>query len=252
VGEDLEETEEICFFPDMRWVIPSGKFEVRFLPRCFVLRGKSTDMSVRYNTVHRLFLLPTLREEISLVFQLSTPLRQGSAAHHFLNLQMDMKQRPPPGFKLSNLADEMLVQNALTPNDCAQLQLPTLMSRLLKMLTGIEPSIPLISFKSSNGLHSVNCSFKHNAGQLFPLKKGLVFLHKPCIFIPYDQIKCVQVQRGSQGTAGNRYFDLAVVVDEGRTLLDFQHVDRGDLKPLMSTLGARGVSVPEIKDVVLL
>ena len=75
----------------------------------------------------------------------------------------------------------------------------------------------------------------------------MIFLHKPILHIPYSQIALIQVQRGSDLSAANRFFDLSVVVANGTVVQEFRHVSRDELQPLLKALKSRGVQVPEIE-----
>jgi structure-specific recognition protein 1 len=125
-----------------------------------------------------------------------------------------------------------------------------LINNLLKMLTQKPCIVPMTSFISSNGKNSVGCMYKSNQGLLFPLKNQFIFVPKPTLSIPYEQVSAVTCVRGqgNVASAGNRFFDVTVVVDSSagtRSAFEFQHLERSDLNPLFKILKQNGVECPD-------
>ena len=68
---------------------------------------------------------------------------------------------------------------------------------------------------SHSGLSAVSCGHKSNTGFLYPLDKGLIFVHKPTVYVKYEQIACVNFDRVSGGGGASRSFDFEVNLKNG-------------------------------------
>ena len=68
---------------------------------------------------------------------------------------------------------------------------------------------------SHSGLSAVSCGHKSNTGFLYPMDKGLIFVHKPTVYVKYEQIACVNFARVSGGGGASRSFDFEVDLKNG-------------------------------------
>ena len=79
-------------------------------------------------------------------------------------------------------------------------------------------SFLLIFHDSHSGASAVSCGHKSSTGFLYPLDKGMIFVHKPTVYIKYEQVACVNFARVSSGGSGaSRSFDLEVDSKNGNT-----------------------------------
>lgn len=69
-GQAAAGGESICDVPDLKWLTPPGKFEVKFQKTVFTLHGRSSDFNVEYSNVQRIFYVPTVRTEAYMIFQI--------------------------------------------------------------------------------------------------------------------------------------------------------------------------------------
>ncbi len=81
--------------PDVKWLVPPGKFEVKFQKTTMTLHGKSSDFNVAYADVLRVFYVPTLRTDACLVLHVSQDLRHGSTSSSFLVMSLDSNVHTP-------------------------------------------------------------------------------------------------------------------------------------------------------------
>lgn len=72
-----------------------------------------------------------------------------------------------------------------------------IVSKMLKIIVGVNIIIPE-NFKSLYNQPGIRCAVKAQEGQLFPLKKSLIFITKPVIFTRLDEIALVEFHRVSQ------------------------------------------------------
>jgi len=75
--------------------------------------------------------------------------------------------------------------------------------------------LSFICNSSHSGLSAVSCGHKSNTGFLYPLDKGLIFVHKPTVYVKYEQIACVNFARVSGGGGASRSFDFEVDLKNG-------------------------------------
>ena len=78
----------------------------------------------------------------------------------------------------------------------------------------IQP-LPFVCHSSHSGLSAVSCGHKSNTGFLYPMDKGLIFVHKPTVYVKYEQIACVNFARVSGGGSASRSFDFEVDLKNG-------------------------------------
>jgi len=62
---------------------------------------------------------------------------------------------------------------------------------LFKTVGGVSIVVPG-EFKSSKNTSCVKCNYKTASGNLFLLKKSLIFINKPVLYIPISEIKSAE------------------------------------------------------------
>ena len=73
-------------------------------------------------------------------------------------------------------------------------------------------------FCSSNNQTAITCSHRATSGFLYPLDKGFIFVHKPAVYVKFEDIVCVNFARMS-GVAGvSRSFDFDLDLKDGTTM----------------------------------
>ena len=61
----------------------------------------------------------------------------------------------------------------------------------------------------------MSCSHKATSGMLYPLDKGFLFIHKPAVFLKYEDIGQVNFARVTGASGVSRSFDLEVELKNG-------------------------------------
>ncbi|CAD7937414.1 unnamed protein product [Amoebophrya sp. A25] len=243
LGSDV--ADSLCEVQDLKWAVPSLRGSLRFHSGHFSLHGKSSDFVVRYAQLTRVFLLSGLANDMHIVLQLSSPLRHGSQEHWFLCMSGDALRLPvPPDLEIRKVKQEELAKLELLPHQRSVLY--DFIVRVFRLLTDVQVSSMHDTFRSARGGKCLQCNYKNQNGMLFPLKKALLFIHKPVTHVPYAKIVMVQVQRGTEVTSANRYFDLSVITKE--FTYEFRQVAKEELKPLLAVLAERGVQVPKLEE----
>lgn len=88
-----------------------------------------------------------------------------------------------------------------------------LISGVMTALTKKKISVPG-SFTAMSKAKCVSCSHKASTGFLYPLEKGFIFVHKPPIYLRYDELSHVNFSRSMTST---RSFDLEVETRQSQT-----------------------------------
>ncbi|CAD7923300.1 unnamed protein product [Amoebophrya sp. A120] len=250
-GLDLEMdvSETVCEVPDLKWAVPALRGSLKFHSNGFSLHGKSSDFMIRYSTLRKLFVLQGLRNDMHLVFQLSMPIRHGSQEHHFICMQSEALSLPTPdAMELNNIKEVELKKHNLNREPTTgkrSLLLYEFLSRLFTMLSDVTLTLALDTYMSARGGKCVMCSHKSNNGMIFPLKKAILFIHKPILYIMYSRILAIQLQRGTDMHNSNRFLVMSVVTKDAT--FEFTQVPKEECPPLLAALKERGVKVPELQ-----
>lgn len=114
-------------------------------------------------------------------------------------------------------------------------------SRLMKAVTSRKITVPG-SFKSDQGSSCISCNYKAQTGVLFPLERGFMYLHKPPIYIRFDEIDNVNFARES---TKNRSFEFQVEAKTG-TKYVFGTIDRSEYTSLFDFAKSHGLTIRNI------
>mmetsp|Transcript_61906 Transcript_61906/g.113575 ORF Transcript_61906/g.113575 Transcript_61906/m.113575 type:complete len:473 (+) Transcript_61906:146-1564(+) len=207
-----EKGEAVAKISDIALTAPRGKHDFEFFKQSVKVRGKSQTYTIKYANIARLFLLDLPEHnKTTLVIGLDHPLRQGQqTSHDFLVLNFEKDREEP--------ANISLPQDKLSP------------------------------YGLKNGQNSkvntmVAALFKANAGYLFPLKKSLIFIVRPVIWLRWDEIESIEFRTEMMR---RNSFDMVVNV-KGDMPVDFVQFDKKDFQPLLDVLIKVGVRVENLK-----
>ncbi|TEB18320.1 hypothetical protein C9890_0407 [Perkinsus sp. BL_2016] len=93
--------------------------------------------------------------------------------------------------------------------------------------------------------HAIRCSHRAFDGSVYVLRRGLIFVVKPVVFVPWTDVQAVELMRAS-AAMGGRFFDLRVFV-KGGAVMDFQQIDRGVYASLVAELQNLGVKIRNLQ-----
>jgi structure-specific recognition protein 1 len=83
-----------------------------------------------------------------------------------------------------------------------------------------------------SGTPAIGCAYKQAAGFLYPLEKGFVYVHKPPMYIRFEEISTVNFARSDVAT---RSFDFEVELKAGITHV-FNSVEKSCLAHFLLSL----------------
>lgn len=227
-----ERGEAIARVSDVMLTAPRGKHELEFFKHSLKIRGKTQTYTVQYKGIVRLFLMTVPGDrEVALVVGLDQPLRSGAQLNYYLvfTLPKDLTMVP-------NLPDDKLKEYSMAPDS------PTavygIIARLLKDLSGKPVTAPASDLKTRNNAHCVKCSHKAQPGFLYPMKKSLMFIMKPVIWMRYDEVESIEFQRGMSRA---RSFDVVVHLRDKPEVefLQMEAEDRDELIRFLRTVNVK-------------
>eukprot|EP00929_Paragymnodinium_shiwhaense_P068072 TRINITY_DN34213_c0_g1_i1.p1 TRINITY_DN34213_c0_g1~~TRINITY_DN34213_c0_g1_i1.p1 ORF type:complete len:537 (-),score=150.19 TRINITY_DN34213_c0_g1_i1:111-1721(-) len=247
-------TEIIARVADIPLTAPRGKHDFEFFPQYIKIHGKTATYTVKYKSIARLFMVtvPTNMQEDQFVIGLEHPLVQGTQSHNWLVLSLN-KAKTVPGLSKERL--ESLPLSPQVQKDLAaavsqeETRQTTLVGNLFKTLCGkpvAGPTAGLLEKLNKSGgrvkfdIACVRCNYKTTYGFLYPLKKSMLFVTKPVLWIRYDMVQHVEFSKGLMRTST---FDLTVSV-RGSQPVEFAQVDvsaKDALKEYLQELGVKVV-----------
>ena len=237
--------EAIVALYDLPMVTPRGKYQLDMFQNFMKLHGKTYDYKIMYKNVTKAFLLPKPDGvHVAFVFGLDTPIRQGNTHYPFIVFQFPKDQEDT--IKLNLPPDQIRQHYGEDLSESLEGKLFDIVSRLFKALVKVNIIIPG-QFKSHTEAPAVKCSIKASEGFLYPLQKSFFFIHKPVIYVKYEDVKECEFARVSETSlSANRYFDLRIHSRNGD--YQFTGLERQEYKPLMLFLEKKKILISNIRE----
>ena len=234
--------DAIASFSDVALLTPRGRYDIDLYEASMRLRGKTYDYKVPYSSVVQLFSLPRNDEtNVILVIGLDPPMRQGQTRYPYLVLQFSKQEDIEVELNLDKETYEAKYKDRLQRSyDAAAHEV---VSQIFKGMTGrkvVQPS----SFVTSVGQPALRCNNKANEGTLYLLDKSVLFVTKPCIFLPYSELRNVTMSRVAASVSATKTFDLTFKLkDTNLGEHSFTSIDREEQKGIETFLSAKGVKL---------
>ncbi|CAG0884008.1 unnamed protein product [Cyprideis torosa] len=204
--------DAIAIFTEVNCITPRGRYQMKFYQKFIGLHGKAFDYRIPMTNVLRLFLLPHRDTRLMFfVISLDPPIKQGMTRYPFLIFQF-------------NHEDDIDIELPFTDEELKEkfegrlereMSGPTyeVMSKLFRALTQRKITTPG-KFIGHSSSPAVSCSYKAQAGYLYPLERGFLYVHKPTIHIRLEEVNNVNFARS--GGAATRSFDLEIETKTGQ------------------------------------
>lgn len=163
---------------------------------------------------------------------LDQPLRHGQQLNYFLvfSIPKDLKVIP-------NLQPDKLEAFGM-PADEKQF-VHVIIARLLKEHSGKTIVAPASELKTTNGHSCVKAAYKAESGHLFPMKKSMLFVTKPVVWLRYDDIDRIEIVKGISRA---RSFDI-VVHKTTTEEVEFKQIEGPDKDALIKFFRSVGVKL---------
>ncbi|CAN0122148.1 unnamed protein product, partial [Phaeothamnion confervicola] len=141
--------------------------------------------------MRRLYLLEKPDDRYwAFVISLDKPIRQGQQRYQHLVLQTTSEQRE---VQVHMKEDELRDKYAGALMPLMEGPMNNLIAKIFKALSNRTVYVTG-KFRSVAGAKSVACALGANDGQLYPLNKSFIFIHKPTRIIGFDEIESVEFQ----------------------------------------------------------
>ncbi|XP_050508611.1 uncharacterized protein LOC126885869 isoform X13 [Diabrotica virgifera virgifera] len=201
--------DAIAIFKKINCLTPRGRYDIKIFNSFFQLHGKTFRYTIPITAVHRLFLLPhshLLPDSRQMLFVVSLdPIKQGQTSYYFLPFLFN---RDETSIELPYTEEEL--KEKFEGKLQKVLSGPTfeVMGNIMKTITNKKLTGPA-DFIGYSGTPAIICSFKAEAGLLYPLERGFIYVHKSPIYIGFEEIASVKFARGGGST---RSFDFEIEV----------------------------------------
>jgi structure-specific recognition protein 1 len=239
--------DEIAIIPELPLITPRGKFDLHILKDYLKIHGQTHDYKIPFKGITRIFLLPHVDKiHIAFVLGIEPPIRQGNTSYPFLvfqlkkelvitvnlNLPKDSEERKK--ILVSPLEGESLTGNAYD-----------VIAKLFKAIIGTNIIIPG-NFRSSKNNPSIKCSLKANEGFLYPLERGMIFIHKPVVYIKLEDVSYVECVRVTESV--QKSFDLHVHTNKNNEKFQFSGILREEYDSIIKYLALKKIKVKSIEE----
>lgn len=236
------------------FVTPRGKYSIQMTPTHMLMNGVQYFYKIKYEEINSLFLLPKPDGgRISFVISLDKPIRQGTQKYQHLVLETH-KLDHTIGINLTEeeIADKYDGQLATEMT----MPMSSLIAKIFKVLSNTKVFVPKASkgagdssgFVSSRDNSCIRCSLKANEGLLYPLAKSFIFIHKPTLFIKFEDVESVDFKRMEASNSATRNFDMTITVKAGSSDnkdkdYTFSAIDKSEYNYIFDFLSAKNMNI---------
>lgn len=233
--------DAIVSFQDLFFTTPRGRYDIDIYKNSIRLRGKTYEYKLQHPQISRIFSLPKADDIHHLmVLAVDPPLRQGQTSYPYLVLQFQKDEETEVQLNVEDEEFEKLYSDKLKKQYDAKTHV--VLSHILKGLTGRRVIVPG-EYKSKYEQCAVSCSYKVNEGHLYPLDNAFLFLTKPTLYIPFQEVSAVNISRAGQTSTSARTFDLEVVMRSNRGSVTFANISKEEQQILESFLKSKNMKV---------
>eukprot|EP01029_Cantina_marsupialis_P012085 TRINITY_DN266_c0_g3_i1.p1 TRINITY_DN266_c0_g3~~TRINITY_DN266_c0_g3_i1.p1 ORF type:complete len:511 (+),score=153.68 TRINITY_DN266_c0_g3_i1:96-1628(+) len=238
----------ICEFDSKigNFLTPRGRFSLEMHSDRFYMRGTSLHYNISYKTIDRLYLLPCPdANKFYFVICLHNPIQANTQRYKYLIMQVS--------------GDAFDMELNLTEEECETKfkglkpklfhRTPDMIVRVFKGLSGKKVySTPRDDlYLTADSKKAITAVVKNSRGLLFPLDSGLMFLHKPAIWIRYQDITSVIIERYSrQNTTTTFDIHISGKPQPGRADIPkymFNNIQKKEYETLLRFIESKGVYI---------
>lgn len=198
----------IATFSELHCLTPRGRYDLKIFPTFIQLHGKTFDYKIPVGTILRLFQLPHKDgRQVFFILSLDPPIVQGQTRYQFLQLLFSKDDEET--LLLDMEEDELkekfdgALQKTMTGSSI------DIFATIVRAVVRRRINVPDYT---NNTNSAVSCSYKNNAGLLYPLERGFMYVHKPAIHIRFEEISSINFARSDGST---RTFDLEIETKAG-------------------------------------
>ncbi|KIH59625.1 structure-specific recognition protein [Ancylostoma duodenale] len=225
-GIETETGQPVASLQQILCTTPRGRYDIKVFPNHLSLHGKTYDYKIPIKTIMRLFLVPHKDgRHVYFVISLNPPIRQGQTRYHYLVLEF---------LKEDEIDLELgLTEQQLNEQYGGKLEkelsgpLYEVVSKIFRVLINMKITVPG-NFIGHSGTPAVMCAHRQASGFLYPLEKGFLYIHKPPMYIRFEEVASVHFARSDVST---RSFDFEIELKSGQVLV-FNSVEKEEYNKL--------------------
>ncbi|VDD86515.1 unnamed protein product [Enterobius vermicularis] len=225
-GIETETDQPVATLLQILCTTPRGRYDIKVYQNHLSLHGKTYDYKIPIKTIMRLFLLPHKDgRHMYFVISLNPPIRQGQTRYHFLVLEFTKDEEIELDLGLTEQQLKEQYKGKLEKRLSGTVF--EVVSKIFRVIVDMKITVPG-TFIGHSGTPAVMCAHKQASGFLYPLEKGFVYVHKPPMYIRFEEISTVNFARSDVST---RSFDFEIELKGGSTLV-FNSVEKEEYNRL--------------------
>jgi len=221
---------------------PRGRYDIKVFSNRLAFHGKSYDYKIPFTTIKRMFLLPHKdQRHVYFVLSINPPISQGQTRYPFIVLECLNDDE----VSLELTGPEQQLDELCTDkeNRVIEGRLYDVLSKVFRHLTKVLITVPADTNIEAMTCLVFACSYRQASGHLYPLEKGFVYVHKPPMYIRFDEIDNVYFGRSEATT---RSFDFEIVQRSGTTI-NFSNIAKEDYSHLLTFVQEKGLKLRTAK-----
>jgi structure-specific recognition protein 1 len=233
---------------------PRGRYSIELYKKFFRMYGTTYNEKIKYEEISALFLLnhPDYREH-SFVISLREDKKVIQGNQRFQHLVLSIKANKELSAEIFLSEKECIEQYGKDKNGEAALKprmagdMHTLIATIFKVVSRKKVYISTPKYKNFRGGDAVHATLKSHSGLLFPMQRNLLFIHRPTVFIKYEDIQSVEFERYTGPNGSSHTFDLRVQCksvggDPARDYF-FSSIGRDEYSNLLVFLDSKQVTI---------
>nr|CAD2173045.1 unnamed protein product [Meloidogyne enterolobii] len=234
---ESEKDQAIVTLPDILLATPRGRYEIKVFPNHLSFHGKSYDYKIPLKTIMRMFLLSHKDgRHMYFVLHINPPIRQGQTRYPFLVLEFSKEDHIELDLCLTEEQLAQQYQNKLDMHMRGYLY--EIIAKLFRVLVNSRIIVPG-NFTGASGTPAISCAVRQSMGFLYPLEKGFVYVHKPALYIRFEEVDNVHFARSDVST---RSFDFEIVQRSG-TSITFSNIGKEEYNKLFDYVQSKGLKI---------
>ncbi|CAD6188199.1 unnamed protein product [Caenorhabditis auriculariae] len=225
-GIEVETGQPVAILSQILCTTPRGRYDIKVFPNHLSLHGKTYDYKIPIKTITRLFLVPHKDgRHVYFVISLNPPIRQGQTRYSYLVCEFVKEDEIELEIGLTNEQIEEQFGGKLEREMSGPVY--EIVSKLFRVLVNMKITVPG-SFIGNTGTPAIQCAHKQASGLLYPLEKGFLYIHKPPMYIRFEEISTVNFARSDVST---RTFDFEIEMKAGHVLI-FNSIEKEEYNKL--------------------
>ncbi|PAV64448.1 hypothetical protein WR25_07035 [Diploscapter pachys] len=241
-GVESESGQPIASLSQILCMTPRGRYDIKVYPNHLSLHGKTYDYKIPMRTIMRLFLVPHKDgRHMYFVIHLNPPIRQGQTRYGYLVLEFTKEEEIELALGLTD--DQMKEYDGKLDKEMSG-PVFEVISKIFRVLVNMKITVPG-SFIGHSGTPAVQCAHRQASGFLYPLEKGFLYIHKPPMYVRFEEIGSVHFARSDVST---RSFDFEIEMKSGQTLI-FNSVEKEEYSKLYDYVQNKHLRIRNAKKV---